>query len=227
MVSKMAGAHKGRRNITHIYGRVEDEETFRGAIRLSQQALPQKSFAAGLVISIFAKSQARSMILPLICSTWKNRTLMVQVPAVFFLNGPGANLYGLDRSGTYGSESFATIRQRCEVHAASLGLALNFRQSNHEGILVDWIQEARGTAQGIIINAAGLTYTSVAILDALLAFEGPVIEAHMSNIWKREPFRHRSFVSKAATGVIAGLGVLGYELALTAVASLIAKKEAA
>ena len=90
---------------------------------------------------------------------------------------------------------------------------------------MDWIQEARETAQGIVINAAGLTYTSVAILDALLAFEGPIIEAHMSNIWKREPFRHHSFVSKAATGVIAGLGVIGYELALSAMASLVAAKE--
>ncbi|MBJ3775756.1 type II 3-dehydroquinate dehydratase [Acuticoccus mangrovi] len=142
---------------------------------------------------------------------------------VFFLNGPNANLYGLDPSGTYGSESFPAIKARCERHAERLGLALDFRQSNHEGVLVDWIQEARGSAAGIIINAAGLTYTSVAILDALLAFDGPIIEAHMSNIWKREPFRHHSYVSRAATGVIAGLGALGYELALTALAHLIAE----
>ena len=91
---------------------------------------------------------------------------------------------------------------------------------------MDWIQEAREKAEGIVINAAGLTYTSVPILDALLAFEGPIIEAHMSNIWKREPFRHHSYVSRAATGVIAGLGALGYELALTAVSHLIAEKAA-
>ncbi|MGJ4946469.1 type II 3-dehydroquinate dehydratase [Bradyrhizobium sp. HKCCYLS1011] len=145
---------------------------------------------------------------------------------VYFLNGPNANLYGLDRSGTYGRESFASIRQRCEDYAASLNLRLEFRQSNHEGVLVDWIQEAREKAAGLIINAAGLTYTSVAILDALLAFEGPVIEAHMSNIWKREPFRHHSYVSRAATGVVAGLGALGYELALTAIARLIAEQPA-
>jgi 3-dehydroquinate dehydratase-2 len=145
-------------------------------------------------------------------------------PTVYFLNGPNANLYGLDRSGTYGSESFVTIRKRCEDRAAALGLALEFRQSNHEGVLVDWIQEAREKAAGLIINAAGLTYTSIAILDALLAFEGPIIEAHMSNIWKREPFRHHSYVSRAATGVIAGLGALGYELALTAVAQLLAEQ---
>ncbi len=140
---------------------------------------------------------------------------------VFFLNGPNANLYGLDKLGTYGSESFASIEARCQGLAATLGLSLAFRQSNHEGVLVDWIQEARLHADAIVINAAGLSYSSVPILDALLAFDGPIIEAHMSNIWKRESFRHHSYVSKAATGVIAGLGVLGYQLALTAVAELL------
>ena len=140
---------------------------------------------------------------------------------VFFLNGPNANLYGLDKHGTYGSESFASIETRCQDLAATLGLHLEFRQSNHEGVLVDWIQEARLHADAIVINAAGLSYSSVPILDALLAFDGPIIEAHMSNIWKRESFRHHSYVSKAATGVIAGLGALGYQLALTAVAELL------
>ena len=140
---------------------------------------------------------------------------------VFFLNGPNANLYGLDTGGTYGSESFVSIENRCQHHAMARGLALDFRQSNHEGVLVDWIQEARLHADAIIINAAGLSYSSVPILDALLAFDGPIIEAHMSNIWRRESFRHHSYVSKAATGVIAGLGALGYELALTAVAELL------
>ena len=140
---------------------------------------------------------------------------------IYFLNGPNANLYGLDKNGTYGSESFVSIGERCQRRAVSLGVTLQFRQSNHEGVLVDWIQEARQNAAGLIINAAGLTYSSVPILDALLMFEGPIIEAHMSNIWKREPFRHHSMVSKAATGVIAGLGVLGYELAIEAVAALI------
>jgi 3-dehydroquinate dehydratase-2 len=149
---------------------------------------------------------------------------MTASPMVYFLNGPNANLYGLERGGTYGRDSFATIKKKCEDHAASLGLTLDFRQSNHEGVLVDWIQEARDRAAGLVINAAGLSYTSVAILDALLAFEGPIIEAHMSNIWKREPFRHHSYVSRAATGVVAGLGAMGYELALTAVARLIAQE---
>lgn len=140
---------------------------------------------------------------------------------VYFLNGPNANLYGLDNNGTYGNESFASIEARCQNHAAELGLSLDFRQSNHEGVLVDWIQEARLHADALVINAAGLSYSSVPILDALLAFDGPIIEAHMSNIWKRERFRHHSYLSKAATGVIAGLGALGYELALTAVAELL------
>lgn len=143
------------------------------------------------------------------------------MPNVMFLNGPNANLYGLDPGGVYGTESFPRIKEGCIARAAELGLVLDFRQSNHEGVLVDWIQEARQGCDGLLINAAGLTYTSVAILDALLAFDGPIIECHMSNIWKREPFRHHSMVSKAATGVIAGLGAEGYLLGLQAMASLI------
>lgn len=141
---------------------------------------------------------------------------------VMFLNGPNANLYGLDPSGTYGTDSFPQIEAVCLAHAAELGLTLDFRQSNHEGVLIDWIQEARRDCRGLLINAAGLTYTSIAILDALLAFDGPIIECHMSNIWKREPFRHHSFISKAATGVIAGLGLRGYLLGLDAMAELVA-----
>lgn len=140
---------------------------------------------------------------------------------IYFLNGPNANLYGMDKSGTYGSESFASIGERCQRRADAHNVTLQFLQSNHEGVLVDWIQEARQQAAGLIINAAGLTYSSVPILDALLMFDGPIIEAHMSNIWKREPFRHHSMVSKAATGVIAGFGVIGYELAIDAVVELI------
>ena len=142
---------------------------------------------------------------------------------VYFLNGPNANLYGLDAKDVYGTESFPQIEARCRKHADSLGVALDFRQSNHEGVLIDWIQEARHKADGLIINGAGLTYTSVAILDALMALEKPIIEVHMSNIYKREPFRHHSFISKAATGIVAGLGPLGYELAITAMARLLAE----
>ena len=140
---------------------------------------------------------------------------------IVFLNGPNANLYGLDTKGTYGSESYPQIEARCRAHAESLGVALDFRQSNHEGQLIDWIQEARLNADGLLINGAGLTYTSIAILDALLAFEKPIIEVHMSNIYRREPFRHHSFISKAATGIVAGLGPRGYVLAITAMAQLL------
>lgn len=144
-------------------------------------------------------------------------------PTVWFLNGPNANLYGLDANQTYGSDSFPVLQQRCEAKAAQLQLQLRFVQSNHEGQLVDWIQQARGTSAGIIINAAGLTYSSVPILDALLAYPGRILEVHMSNIWRREAFRHHSYISKAADGVIAGLGADGYEMALEAMARLIAR----
>lgn len=146
---------------------------------------------------------------------------------ILFLNGPNANLYGLDAKGTYGSESFPQIEARCRKHAEGLGVALDFKQSNYEGQLIDWIQAARQDADGLLINGAGLTYTSIAILDALLSFEKPIIEVHMSNIYKREPFRHHSFISKAATGIVAGLGPLGYELAITAMAQLLAQADKA
>lgn len=144
---------------------------------------------------------------------------------VMFLNGPNANLYGLDPSGVYGAESFPQIQAACIARAEQLGLTLDFRQSNHEGVLIDWIQEARESCAGLLINAAGLTYSSIPILDALLAFDGPIIECHMSNIWKREPFRHHSFISKAATGVVAGLGTSGYLLALAAMAELVQARQ--
>ncbi|WP_149535975.1 type II 3-dehydroquinate dehydratase [Siccirubricoccus phaeus] len=140
----------------------------------------------------------------------------------YFLNGPNANLYGLDAKGTYGTESFPAIRARCLAAAERHGLDLEFRQTNDEGQLIDWIQEARERADGLLINAAGLSYTSIAVLDALLMIEGPVIEVHMSNIHRREPFRHKTFTSKAATASICGLGPLGYELAIGAMADLIA-----
>lgn len=145
--------------------------------------------------------------------------------SVWFLNGPNANLYGLDSNKNYGTDSFPVLQSRCEQKAASLEVRLRFLQSNHEGQLIDWIQEARGVADGIVINAAGLTYTSIPILDALLSFPGKIIEAHMSNIWKREPFRHHSYISKVADGVIAGLGGDGYELAIEAVARLVRKNQ--
>jgi 3-dehydroquinate dehydratase II len=145
---------------------------------------------------------------------------------VYFLNGPNANLYGHTAGAVYGTETFEDLGKRCERKASALALTLAFRQSNHEGEIVDWIQEAIGEADGIVINGAGLTYTSIAILDALLAFPGPIVEVHMSNIYRREPFRHHSYISKAATGIIAGLGADGYELALEAMRRVLDRPEA-
>jgi 3-dehydroquinate dehydratase-2 len=145
------------------------------------------------------------------------------MPTAFFLNGPNANMYGLDAKGVYGTESFPAIRQRCLDAAARLGLALEFRQTNHEGEMVDWIQQARAV-DGLLINGASLSYRSIAVLDALLMLECPVLEVHMSNIHRREPFRARTRLSLAATGSICGLGPLGYELAIGAMARLIATR---
>jgi 3-dehydroquinate dehydratase II len=146
------------------------------------------------------------------------------VPRAVFLNGPGANLCGLDADGAYERASFLAIRDRCLAVAMAVGLTLDFKQSNDEGALVDWIQAARTHADGILINAAGLSHTSVAILDALLTFDGPVIEVHMSNIHKREPFRRQTYTSLGATGSVCGLGVIGCELAVQAMARLIAAR---
>lgn len=144
---------------------------------------------------------------------------------VFFLNGPNANLYGLTDKGTYGSDTFETLGKRCAAQAASSQIDLDFRQSNSEGELIDWVQEGIRVADGLIVNGAGLTYTSIALLDALLAFPGPIVEVHMSNIYRREPFRHHSFISKAATGIVAGLGADGYELAVVAMRKLLDRKK--
>ena len=140
---------------------------------------------------------------------------------VLILNGPNLNLLGVREPQTYGSETLADIEEACIERAASLGLAIEFRQSNHEGQLVDWIQEAREGSDGIIINAGGYTHTSVAIHDALRAAELPIIEVHISNIHARERFRRSSYISPVANGVICGLGSHGYILALDAIARLI------
>ncbi len=144
---------------------------------------------------------------------------------VYFLNGPNANLYGLTDKGTYGSDTFETLGLRCAAEAKRHSIELSFRQSNSEGQLIDWVQEAIRDADGLIVNGAGLTYTSIALLDALLAFPGPVVEVHMSNIYRREPFRHHSYISKAATGIVAGLGADGYELAIAAMRKLLDRKK--
>lgn len=136
---------------------------------------------------------------------------------IMILNGPNLNLLGTREPEIYGSETLADVESRCQQRAQSLGLAVDFRQSNIEGQLVEWIHEARQSAKGIIINAAAYTHTSVALLDALNTCEMPIIEVHLSNIHQRESFRHKSYIARAADGMICGLGSLGYELALEAV----------
>jgi 3-dehydroquinate dehydratase-2 len=143
---------------------------------------------------------------------------MIMAKRVLVLNGPNLNLLGTREPGTYGSETLKDIENLCKKTAEDLGLALDFRQSNHEGELVTWIQDARTTADGILINPAAYSHTSVAIHDALRAVALPVAEVHLSNIHQREAFRHHSYVSSVAFGVICGFGALGYKLALEALA---------
>jgi 3-dehydroquinate dehydratase II len=140
---------------------------------------------------------------------------------VTLLNGPNLNLLGLRQPEIYGRETLDDVAAKVADLAEELGLRVKAQQSNHEGQLVDWIHEARGTSAAIIINPGAYSHTSVAILDALNTFEGPVLEVHISNIHKREAFRHHSYVSARADGVIAGCGTDGYLLALRRVASLL------
>jgi 3-dehydroquinate dehydratase II len=139
---------------------------------------------------------------------------------VYIINGPNLNLLGTREPEKYGRASLADVEALCRDTAQQHGLAIEFRQSNHEGNLVDWIQEASTKALGIIINAAAYTHTSIAILDALLAAKIPVIEVHITNIHAREDFRQRSFVARAATGMICGFGIDGYALALIGLATM-------
>lgn len=143
------------------------------------------------------------------------------VKPVLVLNGPNLNMLGKRQPEVYGRETLADIQKACKAEAARLGLKIAFFQSNWEGALVDRIQAARENAAGIVINAGALTHTSVALLDALNAAELPTVEVHISNIYKRESFRHHSYISPAAVGVIAGLGSQGYLLALQALARLL------
>ncbi|MEZ5773750.1 MAG: type II 3-dehydroquinate dehydratase [Hyphomicrobiaceae bacterium] len=140
---------------------------------------------------------------------------------IYVLNGPNLNMLGRREPAIYGATTLDDVARMCREKAASLGLQIDFRQSNGEGEMVGWIQEARDTASGIVLNAGAYTHTSIAILDALSAAELPVVEVHISNIFRRESFRHHSYVSLAATGVICGLGAKGYELALEALAGMI------
>ena len=140
---------------------------------------------------------------------------------VFILNGPNLNLLGLREPEIYGAGTLGDIETAARAHAKGLGLAVAFRQTNVEGELVGWIQEARTKADAVILNAGAYTHTSIAIHDALKAFEGPIVELHLSNVHQREAFRHHSYVSLVAKAVLAGFGAHGYELALEGLARLI------
>ena len=142
-------------------------------------------------------------------------------PLIYVLNGPNLNLLGKRQPHIYGHETLADVEADCRKLAAGLGLDIRFHQSNREYEIIDWVHEARETASGIVINLAAFTHTSVAILDALNTFDHPIIEVHISNVHKREEFRHHSYVSAIASGVIAGFGTQGYQLAIQRLATLI------
>jgi len=144
-----------------------------------------------------------------------------RLPLVAVFNGPNMNMLGLRQPGMYGAATLDDVESLCVEAAEALDLAIDFRQSNLEGELISWVQECRGRAAGIVINPAGYTTTSIALMDALLAVELPVIEVHVTNIHRREAFRQNSYVSKVAVGVICGLGIRGYALALTGMAELL------
>jgi len=146
------------------------------------------------------------------------------LPLIAVLNGPNMNMLGLRQPRLYGTATLDDVETLCAETAEQLGLAIDFRQTNGEAELISWVQECRGRAAGIIINPAGYT-TSIALLDALLAADLPVIEVHVTNIHRREEFRQHSYVSKAAVGVICGLGINGYALALTAMADLVEARD--
>ena len=144
---------------------------------------------------------------------------------IYVLNGPNMNLLGKRQPELYGYETLNDVEKLCSKIVSSYGLKIDLRQSNNEADLIDWIHEARDSGAGIVINPAAFSHTSIAIMDALMAFEGPVIEVHVSNIHKRETFRHQSYVSLRADGVIAGLGVRGYEFAVMKILEILKKND--
>jgi 3-dehydroquinate dehydratase-2 len=144
--------------------------------------------------------------------------------SVYVLNGPNLNLLGVRQPHIYGATTLADVQTMVSRQAENLGLAVTFRQTNHEGVLVDWVQESRTEAEGLILNAGAYTHTSVALHDALLAVEKPIIEVHLSNPHTRENFRHFSYVSGPAKREIAGFGALGYVLAIEAMAQLLVQQ---
>ncbi len=152
---------------------------------------------------------------------------MAEARKLLILNGPNLNMLGVREPEIYGHQTLDDIRALCEGHAATAGAEIDFRQSNSESELVGWIQEAREKADAIVINPAAFTHTSVAIMDALLVFGKPVVEIHISNIFQREAFRHHSYISAAAKGIISGFGAYGYVLAMDAACRMIDPAEGA
>ena len=144
---------------------------------------------------------------------------------VLILNGPNLNMLGKREPGIYGADTLDGIRDACQTHGSGIGLEVDFRQSNHEGELVGWIQDAMDTTDCVIINAAAYTHTSVAIHDALRLLKVPVIEVHLSNVHARESFRHHSYISSVATGVLCGFGAHGYIMALDAAHRLVGESK--
>lgn len=140
---------------------------------------------------------------------------------VAVLNGPNLDLLGLREPEIYGTETLADVERRCRETAARHGFTLDFRQSNHEGVLVDAVHELRTTAVGFVVNAAALTHTSIALRDALVTIAGPLVEVHLSNVYAREGFRHHSYLSDIASGVVVGCGAQGYEFAIDRIARLV------
>lgn len=151
---------------------------------------------------------------------------MSESAPIFILNGPNLNMLGVRQPEIYGHMGLADIEDSCAGHAAGLGLEIDFRQTNMEGILVDWIHEARSNADGIVINAGAYTHTSVAIYDALSLADLPIVEVHLSNVHRREAFRHHSYISKVADGVICGFGARSYLLALDGILPLVTQRNA-
>ncbi len=147
------------------------------------------------------------------------------LPLIAVLNGPNLNLLGAREPALYGAATIDDLEALCAETAQALDLAIDFRQTNHEGELVTWVQECRGRARGIVINPGGYGHTSVALMDAVLAVDLPVVEVHLTNIHAREDFRRTSMISRVAQGVVCGLGIRGYGLALTALAEMLLDEE--
>jgi 3-dehydroquinate dehydratase-2 len=144
---------------------------------------------------------------------------------IYVLNGPNLNMLGLREPSIYGAETLQDVERTCRTHAASLGIDIDFRQTNAEGELVGWIQEARDKSSAIALNAGALTHTSIALHDALRAVDVPSVELHLSNVHKREAFRHHSYIASAVNGVICGFGVNSYTLAISALHSILTSQK--